>query len=149
MELFCWHTAPCMSNTVVIHLGCLTKLGGFRQAYVLTPITQLCHLAQGTDMKLLKPLPWMPFLPEVMSSFLRDPFLSAYDERVGWQAEHNHAWAQGSWKGFFCGDAFCFHTPASCMGALQPLWVIQTITSGLNASTTLQDFIICQLVSSP
>lgn len=35
------------------------------------------------------------------------------------------------------------------MGAHQHVRVIQTTTSGGNASTTLQDFIICQLVASP
>lgn len=83
--------------------GAWIKPGGSRQVCVFRPVAQLCHSAWGTDVRLLQPLSWTPFLTQETSfprglAVLRShlPVIN-----VSWQDKRDHAWAHGSCMDFF------------------------------------------------
>lgn len=90
-----------MSNVVVIHLGCLNKVG-CGQIYVFRPTTQLSPSPR--NMWNCSSL-WLDCLSCTRQCLLFWEVslcsIPACDERVGWQVERTHTWAHGSWKGFF------------------------------------------------
>lgn len=100
-----------MSNTFtcitlhVTHLRCLNKAGWMQTGLFLHTY---CTTLSPSPRNRLEAAPAFALnaFPARGNVFFSErshcaPFLSACDESVGWQAEHNHAWAHGSWKGFF------------------------------------------------
>lgn len=71
-----------------------------------------------------------------------------------WWKSWPASWAQScsrSWflEGLFGGDVLSVFTPVNRTEAPLDLRIIQTITAGRNASTTLHNFTICQVVVLP
>lgn len=86
--------------------------------------------------------------PRFSKRFHSAPFLCACDERVGWRVECSPARAHGSWKGFLVVTC-SLSAPINGTEAPLDLWIIQTVTAGGNASTTLHNFTICQVAVLP